>query len=351
MHFKFNSDALIARGKDGGGGGYSPPAAPDPAATAAAQAKADRSTAQANALLLNPSMNTPYGQVTYDVNSYDPATPDAVINRPTQTTILGPDQQKQLDLRNNIMNSLGGLGQNWADTFESRNPLQYRTDNIPQNINYGNVDPVKGFDQYGGDRETATKAYYDAAYRMMKPDLDQQRDFLDNRLIQSGNPLSSEAYMTQMGNYDRGRDQSLRTLADQAITQGYGIQNQTFNNANLTRQNQIAAAQLPYQTESALSADQFGREQNQQNQNINALAALLNGSQAIQQPNAPSAQYNQSALRSPDIAGLTMQAYQANLQNYNQAYMQEQQQNNNFMSGLMGIGSALARPAASFLFA
>lgn len=332
----------IARGKDGGGGGYSPPAAPDPAATAAAQGQQDRATAKTNAVMLNPNINSPYGTISYDTNSYNFDPSDNSVTRPTQTTTLSPDQQKQLDYRNSIMNSLGSIGQNWANTFQPSNPLVYDTSKIPKNIDYSDVSPVGNMGDYQNQANQASKSYYDAAYGLMQPDLDLQQKALDNRLIQSGNPLGSEAYQNQMGSYTRNRDAALKSLADQSVTQGYNIQNQLFNNDNVTRQNQLAMAQLPYQTQSMLASDQFGRQQQQQNQNINAMASLLNGSQAIQNPTTPvGAQYNATAQTSPNLMGMTQSNYNNQLQSYNTGYQYQNQANNAGMSGLFSLAGTL----------
>jgi hypothetical protein len=351
-HKSYRESFNIMGGKDGGGGGgYSPPAAPDPAATAAAQGLQDRKTAVTNSVLLNPNVSGPYGNISYDTNSYNVSDDNNTVNRPTQTIKLSPEQQAQYDLRNQIMQKLGTLGSNWASNFESRDPLVYNTQNIPQNINYGDVSNVGNMNDYALDREKASKAYYDQAYNLMKPDMDRQYSDLQNNLTQTGNPLGSEAYNDQVTRFNRQRNASLQGLADQAVTQGYGVQNQMFNNANIQRQNQIAAAQLPYQTQSALAADSFGRQQTQQNQNINALAALLNGSQAIQNPTSQTSPgYNQSALQSPNISALTQNAYNSQLQNYNNAYNMNMANQNAQTSGLFGIGSAVAGPVSSWLF-
>jgi hypothetical protein len=265
-----------------------------------------------------------------------------MVNRPTQTTVLSPAQQQQLDLKNQVMNQLGNLGVNWANTFQSNKPLVYNTGNIPTNIDYSGVSPVGNMSDYQDQANQASKAYYDQAYGLMQPDLDLQQKSLDNRLIQSGNPLSSEGYENQMGSFQRNRDATLQSLANQSVNQGYNVQNQLFNNANATRANQIQQAQLPYQTQQMLSQNQFGAQQAQQNQNINAMAALMNGSQAIQNPQVPvGAQYNQAAMTSPNLMGMTQQNYANQLQSYNQGYAYQNQANNGAMSGLFSLGGAI----------
>jgi len=342
----------IVFGKDGGGGGgYSPPQPPDPAATAAAQGVQDRKTALTNAVLLNPSVTGPYGNISYDTMSYNLDDTDKSVNRPTQTISLSPEQQSQYDLRNKIMARLGELGNNWANTFQSDKPLTFDQSKIPTSIDYRGVAPVGSMEDYSADRDKAGKAYYDRAYSFLKPDMDYEQQRLENHLTQAGNPLGSEVYQGQMDKFSRNRTQQLQALADQSVNQGYNIQNMMYNNSNVNRQQQIGEAQRPYQTQSGLAADQFGRETSQQNQNINAMASLLQGSQAIQNPTTQTSPgYNQSALRSPDLAGMTQSAYNSQLQNYNMGYQQNQAQNNAMTSGLFGIGSAVAGPLSSWLF-
>jgi len=344
--FKFRSDSMIARGggggKDGGGGGggYSPPPAPDPAATAAAQGGQDRATAQTNAVLMNPNINSPYGSVSYDTNSYvtDPSSSSQTINRPTQTVSLSPAQQQQLDMKNQIGGFLGNAGVTLAKSMSGNPILAPSTPPLPTNISYSDVDPVKSFDAYSGDAQKASKAYYDQAYNLMAPALEQQQRKLQDQLVNSGNPLNSEAYNTQTGNFQRNQDQALTNLADQSIIQGQNIQNVNFNNANVTRGNQIAADQLPYQTANTLQNNNLNQQMAIQNQNANIMASLLNGQQAIQLPSSPG--YNQSALQSPNIGQYTQNAYNNQLQSYNAGFQNQQANNNAMTSGLFSIGSA-----------
>jgi hypothetical protein len=346
--FRFMSDNNIARGggKDsGGGGGYSPPAAPDPAATAAAQGGQDRATAQTNAVLLNPSINSPYGNISYDTNSYttDPSSSAQTINRPTQTITLSPSQQTQLNDRNQIGNTLGQLGINFSNQFSESPMVAPTTPALPTSIDYSNVSAVPNMSDYTDQANAASKAYYNQAYNLMQPGLQQQQNQLQDQLVNSGNPLNSAAYNTQMGNFQRNQDTSLSSLADQAVTQGNNLQNTLFNNANTTRQNQIQSDQLPYTTAQTLQSNNLNQQMQIQNQNINALSALLNGQQAIQLPS--SAGYNQSALSSPNIGQYTQNAYQNQLANYNTGFQTQQASNNAMTSGLFSLGAA----AASFL--
>ena len=347
MIFK-NIYEMVARGKDGGGGGYSPPAAPDPAATAAAQGTQDRKTAMTNAVLLNPNVNSPYGQISYDTNSYNVEDDPKTVNRPTQTTVLSPAQQRQFDARNQISDYLNAAGIGLAQGMPSSQLMAPNTPIRPNSIDYSGVDATPTLDQFEGDRSRVEKSVYDRQMRLMQPDLEQQRKSIEERLVQTGNPLGSESYAKEMDRYDRNYNESLQNLGDRAVLAGADEQNRLFNTANQLKTQQIADAMRPYQTADQLRKDQIAEGQLLRNQQINELSALLQGREAISLP--VGAQYNQTALRAPDIAGMTQQAYQSNLANYNAQYQQQQQANNAQTQGLFGIGSGLANIGARYFF-
>jgi hypothetical protein len=338
-------------GKDGGGGGSSsPPPAPtppDPYATAQAQGGQDRQTAQTNALLLNPNVNSPYGNIGYDVNYYN--MPGETITRPTQTITLSPAQQEELAARNQVSKNLGQAGINLSQRLPQSELLAPGSPERPTSIDYSKVSAVPTMDQYAADRDKASKSIYEQQYALMAPSFEEERKGLENRLIQTGNPLGSEAYNTQLSGYLRNKDASLQNLANTSVSQGYNVQNQLFNNANIARNQQIQDAQLGYNTANQIRGDQLAENQLLRNQQINELSAILQGREAITLP--VGGQYNQNALQAPNIAGMINSNYQGQLGSYNQqmnAYNQQQmqQQQNSYnsgnamTSGLFSMGSA-----------
>lgn len=338
--------AQCGGGKGGGGGGYSPPPPPDPYATAAAQGAQDRKTAQTNALLLNPNIASPYGNIGYDVNSYS-IDGDNII-RPTQTTTLSPAQQAELEARNQVSGLLSKSGISLAQELPQSQLLPPNAPARPTSIDYSGVDAVPTMAQYDADRQKVQQSVYDQQYALMAPELEQSRKGLENRLIQSGNPLGSESYNTELDRYERNKNASLQNLANTSVAQGYNTQNQLFNNANIARNQQIANAQLGYNTASQLRGDQIAENQLLRNQQINELSALLQGREAITLP--VGGQYNQNALRAPDLAGMIQQNYQSQLSAYNTQYQAEQANRNAGSSGLFGIASAFAGPLARSFF-
>jgi hypothetical protein len=326
---------LALCGKDGGGD-YSPPPPPDPNVTAAAQGAQDRKTAQTNALLLNPNVVSPYGNIGYDINNY---TIDGEnIQRPTQTTVLSQAQQNSLNSRNQISDYLNNIGINLAQQLPNNPLVGPSTPTRPTSVDYSNVAAVPTPQDFEADRQRATKAIYDQQYNLMKPDLDLQRQNLENQLAQTGNPMGSESYNNQMDRFSRNYNNTLQQLSNQAITGGYNLQNQLFNQGNVARQQQIAMDQLPYNTTQQMRSDQISENQLLRNQQINELSNILLGRESITLPIG--ANYNQAALRAPDLAGLTQSAYNSQLQGYNNAYNAQQQSSNAATSGLFSLASA-----------
>lgn len=346
--FGFNN--RIARGKDdGGGSSYSPPPAPDPYQTAAAQGGQDRATAQTNAVLLNPNIKSPFGTISYDTNSYNVDPSNTTVTRPTQITTLNPAQQRQLDARNQISDYLNTAGIGLAQQMPSTQLLAPTTPVRPTSIDYSNVDPTQSINSFEDDRKRVEDAVYQRQMRLLQPEFDNQLSALENKLIQTGNPVGSEYYNKEMDRFQRGRDETLAGLANQAVLAGGDEQTRMLNAASNLKTQQLADSLRPYQTATQLRSDQIAEGQLLRNQQINELAALLQGREAITLP--VGGQYNQAALRAPDLAGLTQQAYQSNLNNYNAQYMADQQAQNSYNQGLFGIGSSLANLGARFLFA
>lgn len=335
-------------GGKGGGGDYSPPAPPDPAATAAAQGAQDRKTALTNAVLLNPNISSPYGKISYDTNSYNVGDDVKDVTRPTQTVTLSEAQQRQLNARDQISDYLNTAGTSLASQMPQTQLIAPNTPIRPTNIDYSGIDATPTLDQFEGDRARVEKSVYDRQMRLMQPDLEQQKKALEERLVQTGNPLGSESYGKEMDRYDRNYTESLQNLSDRAILAGGDEQTRLLNAANTLKGQQISDAMRPYQTADQLRKDQISENQLLRNQGINELSAILQGREAITLP--VGSQYNQSSLRSPDIAGMTNQAYQSNLANYNAAFQANQAASNAQTQGLFGVGSSLANLGARYFF-
>lgn len=326
-----------------GGGRYSPPPAPDPYATARAQSNSERQTARSNALLLNPNIESPYGNVSYDTN--EDTIDGEVVRRPTQRVSLSPSQQRQHDLQGQISEALNTAGLGLAERMPSTELRAPQGPARAQSIDFSGVDRPQSIDAFQGDRQRVEDAVYNRGLRLLRPELDRQERGLRERLVQTGNPLGSEAYNTEFNRFDQGRNGLLQDLADEAVAAGGSEQNRLFDIGNILRGQQFEDIMRPHETNESLRRNQLNEDQTLRNQQINELAALLQGREAI---SAPQAQYNQAALRAPDLAGLVSQNYGNQLNSYNQQYQANQARRQGRTSGLFSLGAALAAPAMGF---
>jgi hypothetical protein len=232
------------------GGGGSAPAAPDPKATAAAQAAANKETAIAQAGLNMVNQTAPGGSLQYNqIGKWEDGTP-----RYEAVQSLDPTQQGHYDKSNAIY----GQGLDTA-----------------QNL----------FGQLQGTLGTAAPQY-DENYRQQQlasilqrqqPRLDQQRQSLETQLANQGVTLGSQAYTDAIGNYDR----SVNDL-------GLAADTQAGNEARSAYQTMLG-----------------GRSQG-----INELTGLL-GLGQVQSPqfaNTP-----QTGVANTDVTGPTNLAYQGQL--------------------------------------
>lgn len=343
LSFHKVKETFSVSGKGGGGGSYSPPPAPDPYATARAQSQSERQTARSNALLLNPSIQSPYGNVNYGTN--EETIDGETIRRPRQQITLSPTQQREFDQRAQISDHLNSAGVGLAQRMPSTELRAPQGPARPQSFDFSGVDGVPGINAFQNERSHVEDSIYNRGMRLLRPELDRQEHNLRERLVQTGNPMGGERYSNEFNRFDQGRNNLYQDLADDAVAAGGEEQNRLYSIANALRGQQIEDVYRPYQGNEMLRRDQLGEDQLLRNQQINELAALLQGREAI---SAPQSQYNQAALRAPDITGLVGQNYGNQLNSYNQQYQANQARRQARTSGLFSLGAAIAGPAAGF---
>lgn len=261
------------------------PKPPDPTQTANAQWDFTKNALNYSANANTPNLYTPFGSVTYQKDANGMPISQNVSLDPTQQRTLDTQRQASLGLTQSAVDQLKNLP-NSPFTLESLGI------DMPGSTNY----------QDWGNKVAQT--YYDQAAGLIRPDIQQGQQRLDQTLSDRGLPISGEAYQTAQGNYQRGTNNQLNSIANNAILASgnemsrlQGLQSDAFNtrlNASLTERS------LPF----------------------NELAAYLGG--APQQPyqNAqPTAPLNAQA---PDYAGLQGQNYNAQMQQYQQKLQQQQ---------------------------
>jgi hypothetical protein len=387
-------------------GKASAPTPPNPIQTAGLATGTNVNTAVANAFLNNTNQVTPQGSLSYDPTGRydwtDPTTNQTYsIPRFTATQTLSPQQQaiqgqtqaaqynlagmanaqsgKIAGILSNSMDfsgaPTGGSGQNIAGTPAAATSFnqggQVQSGLGPAGAITNTYGPA---DNYSADRQRVE----DSLMARMNPQLQIEKQGIQQQLADQGIRYGSQAYSDAMMNYSRQADDArwgaiqnagqeqqrmqqqagaLAAFQNQAQQQGYEQQLGTgsFANQAQAQQFQQNAAQAAFgnaglaqqlqQQQAAFNAEQAARasymqeQYAQRNQPINEITALMGGSQ-VQQPNFVNTPGSQ--IPTTDVAGLMNQNFQNQLGVYNQ-------QNNNWQTlagGVLGLGAgAIKNPA------
>lgn len=180
----------------------SPPAAPDPAATAAAQSQMNRETAITQYGLNATNQVTPQGTLTYEqIGKWDDGTP-----RYQATTAYSPTEQS-------IYETDAKTRQNLSDIGASQSSKIGTLLNTPYSLNEATQNKIAGLQ----------KSFLD-------PQWTEQEDRLKNQLINSGVRPGSEAYSRAMRDFSTDRQRAY----DQSYLDAY----KTAEASSLTERNQ-----------------------------------------------------------------------------------------------------------------
>lgn len=314
----------------------------------------------------------------------------------TRTTTLSPEMQQQFDLQNQLATGLSGqamgrLNQMPTDQFSLGNYPQMTTgldmqglpqasgqldtQGLPQMAGGLDTQGLPGLNQdYSADAGRVEQATYDRLQQLMNPQFEERQRSLEAQLAATGNPLGSEGYQQELNRFQTGRQEADLAAALESVGAGRAEQSRLFDTASRARGQltgeQLASAGLAQAARQqgmgeqqlgqqlALQARQQGvseqlsgadlarmarqqgisEDQLVRNQNINELAALLQGTPAIGMPNsAEPAQYQVAA---PDILGAQELQTQTQLQNA-RSQQQASSAKKGGTSGLIGqLGSA-----------
>ena len=264
----------------------SAPPAPDPAATARAQATANRETAITQFGLNAVNQYTPYGNLEYaQAGTWADGTP-----RFTATQTLSPSEQEALNLSNQAQSLYGNAAVRQLGAVQDQlgRPFQF--------------DPGAY-----GDTAMGRNAVESALMQRLQPQLDRDRAAMETRLANQGIMLGSEAYRNAMSDYEQ-------QVADQRLAI-VGAAGQEENRMAALRQQRL-------QEQLALRG-----------QPINEATALLTG-QMVGSPsfvNTP-----QTNVAPTDYLGAVQMQQAAQQAAFNQRSQNYQTQ----LSGLYGLGSA-----------
>lgn len=280
------------------------PAPPDPAVTAAAQAKANQITQ------LTPQGNQVYG--TYENGQFTPAegnTAIQVTESPFQQALRAGGEGISLDLLNSLQ--LGGAGA--LSGVRTASEIEQGLSPLSQD--------------FSGDAMQAQRANYDANLALLQPQMDRDRSRIEQRLADQGLPIGSQAYNDELNRLEQSQAGQLQQLSQSSVAAGND------------RSNQLA------QLLQSQQAQQFNTQSGLQNQENQARAAQFGELGALLGFSSPFQQFQTTGV---DVAGITNQNYQNQLGAYN-AKAGAQSGNMAALGGLAGAGlSAAGGPASLF---
>jgi hypothetical protein len=273
-----------------GGGGFlglgpapSAPAAPNYAGAAQATAQGNIDAARLAVAANRVNQYTPYGSLEYTMQGEDK------YGNPmwAATQKFSPDQQRLLDIQNELSYGVGQLGTKGLEYVgqQLQNPFD-----VSQLPSIG-INP--------------SETYSDAIMRRLQPALTQQNEQLEQQLANQGIPVGSEAY-----------DRAKMALAQRQNDLMLGAQTQGLQAGLSARQQQLG--ELAYR----------------RNEPLNVLSALRTGSQVTAPTYVNSAQ--QATTSGPDLLGAAQMGYNAQMGNFNA----QQAAQANLNQGLFSLGGA-----------
>jgi hypothetical protein len=273
-----------------GGGGFlglgpapSAPAAPDYSAAARETAAGNVDAARIATAANRVNQYTPYGSLEYTMSGEDK------YGNPmwSATQKFSPEQQKLLDIQNQLSLGVGQLGTKGLEYVGQQLENPFDVSQLPSlGINPG-------------------ETYSDAMIRRLAPQMEQSRGKLEQQLANQGIGIGSEAYDRAMRNFDQKQNDLLLGAQTQGLQSGLQARQQ-----------------------------QFGELAYRRNEPLNVLSALRTGSQVTAPSYVNSSQ--QATTAGADLLGAAGMQYNAQMGDFNAKQAAQQ----NFNQGLMGLGGA-----------
>lgn len=184
----------------------SAPKAPDPAATSAAQAKANKDTAVTEYGLNATNQVTPEGSLTYkQIGTWEDGTP-----RFEATTAYNPEQQALFDLNTQTQQRVGQIGYDQA----------------------GRVGDILGT-PVNLDNDAVEGRLFDLATKRLTPEFDRKRSSIEVDLLNKGIRPGSQAYQEAMDALGRQENDALNQITlqgrGQSVSEILAGRNQPIN--------------------------------------------------------------------------------------------------------------------------
>ncbi|WP_417814051.1 hypothetical protein [Thalassospira alkalitolerans] len=292
----------------------------DTGAAVAAQSGANDAATRLSAQLNRYNSYGPGGSTTWS-NSGD---------KWTQTQTLSPDQQQQFDTTNQIGNSVLGQAQQYAGALPNQS---FSYDGAPayqSSLDRSGLADVPT--DIGAYQDQAQQAAYDRTMGMLNPQFEQQNESLTQRLADQGIMQGSEAYTRAVDDFNRNKNDAMLSASQDAIMTGDALAGSMFNRGLTSRQQGISERTTDLNLNNAARSNYANENLTTRNQNLNELAALLQGSPALQMPSGSGGAA--VGAQAPDVMG----AYNTANNNALAQYQSSQANQGAMLGGLSNLG-------------
>ena len=307
-----------------------PPPAPSPQATAAAQTGENVDTAIANAQLSHVNQTDPGGDTsTYSQTGTSPFTDPVsgtTYNIPnySQSTSLSPANQQIYNTnqatQGNIANVANTQSQQIGASLDS--PINL------QGLNLSSVGQLPNADLSANNINSFINTNWEQPLAYSQSNQQEQlNQSLADQGINLNDPAYNQAQINQGQNFQQQQDTYANSMYSTAASNILGA-------TSLADQNQLNTVQANNQAAATQQGFNNQAELTNQNQPINAITALMSGSQ-VSQPNFMSTP--QTTIPTTDYANIVNQSYQDQLASYN-AQVQAQSAST---GGLFGLGGSV----------
>ena len=300
-----------------------PPPAPNPQSLIGAQGASNEAVARLNARLNRMDTYTPFGSVTYTDMGDDRTRVDQTLS-PTSQALY----DQQMGIGGNMLGlAEGAISQFPTEAFSLEGAPAYQT-----GIDYSGLQAIPGQGDFASASQLASDAAFNRVMDRLNPQFDLQQEALETQLANQGIGRGSEAYTRAMDEFARRRSDAGIAAGYDAISAGEALRQGLFANALQTRGQQLGERTFDMNAINQARQQYLNEQLMGRNQQINELAALLQGGPAIQGPTPMSG--GQVNVAPTDVSGAYGLASGINQSNYaNQMAAQ-----NAAMGGLANLG-------------
>jgi hypothetical protein len=286
-----------------------PVAAPDPKATASAQAGSNAATAITQQTMNMVDQYTPDGSLVYEKigeqNISDGMGGNINAPRYKATQTLSPEQETLRKLGLETETGMATIARDHTARIGSvlGKPLDFGPDFMDgKDVDLSN--------------EAVEARLYELGSKRLDPRFASEQESLRTRLLNSGVREGSDAYDAAIRNFTEGK-------------------NDAYNNLLLTGRGQSVNEILAARNQSLTERQQRNTEMlTERNQPINEITALMSGSQVSQPQFVNTPNVNVAGV---DYMGATQFAHNSQVQQQQNAYNQKMASHNAMMGGLFGM--------------